>query len=202
MSRADVAEAAAGLARCLCLAGQLSPQPDTIAANGPGLPAGPAEPWNAQAANAFLDAWQEVRDLEHELRAEVTGRPEWVYRTRGPARGGSDANTNAALAAIAALAEAVDDPAAADIARRMGRRAAVVLQLPAVDEAERAQTVPARCPYCGVGMMRVFPRSGRVTCLRYGSCRDSGGHHPAGQLDVSRLTGDAIIVWADGRVTP
>jgi hypothetical protein len=197
MSRADVAEAAAELTRCFLAAKILITQPDTIAANGPGLPAGPAEPWNGQAAAAFLGAVQEARDLEHELRAEVTGRPGEVYRTRGPARGGSDANTVAAIAAIVALAEAVDDPAAADAARRMGRRATVVLQLPAVDEAELWVRVRAGCHHCGCPMMQLAPRSGRVTCIRWGRCTDHAGNHPVGVVQQS-VTGEPMVAWADG----
>lgn len=205
MSRADVAEAAAELTRCFLVAKFLTRQPDTIPANGPGLPAGPAEPWNGQAAAAFLDAVQEARDLEHELRAEVTGRPGLAYRTRGSARGGSDGNTIRAIAAIVALSEAVGDEEAADAARRMTRRAVAVGRLPAVDTADVWQQVRYPCPYCQLGMLRACMRGeryGQVTCLRYGDCRDGDGHHPVGRLDVSRLTGDTIVVWTDGRVTP
>lgn len=198
MSRADVAEAAAELSRCLLIAELLIARPDTIAANGPGLPAGPAEPWNSQAASAALDAHQEVRDLEHELRAEVTGRPHLAYRTRGPARGGSAGNTTKALAAITALAEAVDDPAAADVARRMGRRATVVLQLPAVDKAERwLQVAGARCHHCQVPMLLLAPRAGRVTCLRRGACFDHDGNHPKGFVRHG-LDGQPLVEWQDG----
>ncbi|HMH93886.1 MAG TPA: hypothetical protein VK586_22750 [Streptosporangiaceae bacterium] len=202
MSRPDVAQAAAELARCLDVAARLTARPDTIAANGPGLPAGPAQPWNTAAANACLDGAREARDLEHELRAEVTGRPQLAYRTRGRARGGSDGNTVKALAAVVALAEAVGDQDAADVARRLGQRAAAVQRLPAVDTAEPWRRVAAACPYCGYAMLGVAARSGLVHCLRGGACLDADGRPPAGSLDVSRLTGDAVIVWQDGLITP
>jgi hypothetical protein len=195
VSRADVTTAAAELTRCHAVALVLITQPDTVASSGPGTPTGSAPPWNAAAANAALDIHQDVRDLERDLRHAVTGHP-------GQPRGGSDRNTAAAIAAIVALAEAVTDGDASDAARRMTRRAVAVQQLPAVDEAERWQRISASCPYCGFPMLRVAPRSGQVTCLRYGDCSDADGHHPVGRLDVSRLTGDAIVAWADGRVTP
>jgi len=50
-------------------------------------------------------------------------------------------------------------------------------------------------------MLRVRPRSGDVTCLRYGACRDHDGHHPAGRLDISHLTSEPVIRWNDGLVT-
>jgi hypothetical protein len=57
------------------------------------------------------------------------------------------------------------------------------------------------CPYCDIDMLRVKPKAGEVTCLRYGACSDSNGQHPHGWMDVSQLTGDGIIRWADGLVT-
>jgi hypothetical protein len=77
-----------------------------------------------------------------------------------------------------------------------------ILQLPAVDEAERPQRVPADCPYCGFGMMRVFPRSGTVACLRgAGACQDSDGNPPLGVMGRSALNGEPMIKWRDGLVT-
>lgn len=46
------------------------------------------------------------------------------------------------------------------------------------------------------------PCAGKVTCLRFGACSDSNGHHPVGAMDVSRLTGDPLIRWNDGLVAP
>jgi hypothetical protein len=77
-----------------------------------------------------------------------------------------------------------------------------IQELPAVDQAEPWRRLPAQCPYCGFAMLRVRPRSGEVTCLRYGACTDADGQHPAGRLDVSRLTGEPIVQWNDGLVTP
>ena len=77
-----------------------------------------------------------------------------------------------------------------------------ILELPAIDQAERWRRVPAECPYCAFKMLRVQPRAGTVTCLRYGVCRDSDGHHPIGHVYVSAFTGDPRVHWNDGLVAP
>jgi hypothetical protein len=190
-----VADAAAALTEAITTAAQLITEPDTTPAGAIGGAAGSAPPWNTAAANALLDAHQLTRRLEASLRYAVTGHT-------GSPRGGSDANTAAAILAITRLAEAVSDDSAALAARLMDRATSAVDRLPAVDTAQVWRRVAAPCPFCGFGMLRVAPRSGQVTCLRYGACHDSEGHHPQGRLDVSRLSGEAIIVWSDGRISP
>ena len=69
-----------------------------------------------------------------------------------------------------------------------------------LDEAERAQKVPACCPYCAFPMLRVYPRSGRVACLRGGyACLDANGNAPVGHTEIGRL--GPCIIWADGLVS-
>jgi hypothetical protein len=191
-----VSDAAAALSDAITTAEALITEPDTTPAGAIGGAAGSAPPWNTAAANALLDAHQLTRRLEASLRHAVTGHC-------GSPRGGSDANTAAAIAAITRLAEAVSDDSAALAARLMDRATAAVDRLPAVDTADVwRRVVGSCCPYCGLGMLRVQARSGVVTCLRYGACSDSDGKHPVGHLGISQLTGDPLIRWNDGLVAP
>jgi len=188
-------EACADLAGWLPAAAALLAEPDagdTTAGGGPATASRP--PWNSEVAAALYDAHEGVRRLEASLRLAVTGRA-------GRRRGGSDGNTLAALDAIGSLGEAVGTGAASVAARLLGRWTTAWEQLPAVDLTETPRKVTARCPYCDFPMMRVFPRSGRVTCLRFGNCEDSDGNHPVGHLRASRLDGSACVEWADGLVT-
>lgn len=187
-------ESCASLAGWLPVAAALIAEPDADGVTGTGQP-GSRPPWNSAAASAVTDAREGVRRLEASMRLAVTGRT-------GSARGGSDANTAAAIKAIEALGHGVAPDAAAQAARILGRWSTAIQQLPAVDEIEPWRRIPATCPYCGFGMLRVAPRSGQVTCLRHGVCLDSDGRHPVGRMDVSALTGEPLIRWNDGLVAP
>lgn len=190
----SLADACADLASWLPAASDLIAEPDTDGTRSHGKP-GSKPPWNAAAAHAALDAHAGIRHIETAFRTAITGQP-------GPRRGGSDANTIAALDAIARLGEAVTTDAAAEAARILTRWATAIQQLPAIDQAERPHRVTAECPYCGFEMLRFFPRSGRVTCLRAGACEDADGNHPVGRLSPSALPGmEPGIEWADGLVT-
>lgn len=191
----SLAASCAALARWLPVAAALIADEDEDGTTGSGQP-GSAPPWNAAVAAALLDAHEGIRRLEASLRREVTGRT-------GPRRGGSDANTMAALKAIGNLGRAVDEDSAYAGARFLARWTRPIHELPAVDEAEPWRRVPAACPYCEFRMLYVQARSGRVACLRgAGACTDGDGRPPVGQLDVSQLTGDPLIRWADGLVAP
>lgn len=193
-----LAASCAAIAALLPVAAALTAEPDTGGGQGGGQPSGQPSsrpPWNGAAASAAMDAHEGVRRLEASLRLAVTGRT-------GPKRGGSDANTMAAIAAIEALGHAVSDHAEAEAARLLERWSRQIRELPDVDEAEPWRRISATCPYCGFGMLRAAPRSGQVTCLRYGQCLDSDGRHPVGHMDTSALTGHPLIRWADGLVAP
>ena len=201
----DLAAACATIARLLPVAEAMMTEPDTgipAAATGHGRAAKAAgsalsalshPPWNPAAASAVMDAHEGLRRLEASLRRDVTGK-------LGRKRPGSDANTMAALEAIEALGCAVTASSAALAARILDRWSRQIQELPAVDEAERPQRIPAACPYCHFPMLRVFPRSGQVTCLRWGACFDADGRHPVGTVEVGRLSPQ--VRWQDGLVAP
>jgi hypothetical protein len=167
-------------------------EPDTDPAPHRAQP-GSRSPANPAAENAAMDAHEGLRRLAASLRLAVNGHP-------GPKWGGSDDATAAALDAIENLGQAVTATAMAKAARILDRWSRQIQQLPAVDEAEPPQKLTAQCPYCGFRMLRVFPREGRVTCLRYGACFDADGHHPAGMMEVGRL--GPQVRWNDGLVAP
>ena len=188
----SLAASCAAIAVLLPAARALMAAPDHDGATGGGKP-GSRPPWNPAAASAAMDAHEGLRRLEASLRRDVTGHP-------GRRRGGSDANTAAALKAIEALGHAVTASAMAEAARILDRWSRQIQELPAVDEAEHAQKIPAPCPYCGFAMLRVYPREGRVTCLRKGACFDADGRHPVGTMEVGRL--GPQVRWNDGLVAP
>ena len=140
-----------------------------------------------------MDAHEGVRRLEASLRHAVTGHT-------GPRRGGSDVNTAAAITAIEALGNAVTDTAAGKAARLLDGWTAQIQQLAAVDEIDRwIRVTGAECPYCQAAMLRLAPRAGRVTCLRFGACFDGNNQHPVGFVQRG-LDGDPMVAWADGLV--
>jgi hypothetical protein len=184
-----LAEARADLETWLPVAAALIAEPDTDTSAVHGKP-GSRPPWNTQVAAAILDVHAAVRHLEAGLHAEVTGRP------RRP-RGGSDGNTLAAIQAIGDLATNASRDSIRDAERTLVRLVAPLRLLRAIDLDERFIKVRARCPYCELPMLRLGERSGRVACLRYGSCYDRNGDHPVGFITRS-VSGEAFIAWADG----
>ncbi|MBB2914881.1 hypothetical protein FHS43_006193 [Streptosporangium becharense] len=160
---------------------------------------GSPAPWHAEAGPILMDIHEGARRLEASLRREVAGQ-------LGERRGGSDANTVAALASIARLVHAVPEDGARRTARILSgwiRRAEEVRD---IGEAERweplrapAGQLPPACPYCRTFSLRVGRREGRVRCANR-RCVDGDGRPPAAVIDKNRLNGDAMLVWADGRV--
>lgn len=181
----------------------LLPEPAGIATSGTtshhkatGSPA----PWHAEAGPVLYTISEEARRLEASLRLEVAGHP-------GRRRGGSDANTVAALTAITKLVYAVPEEHARQASRIVARWVRCARQVGDVGLEERPTRVPTepgedppRCPYCGTYALRVLRGDARVWCIN-GECTDHGGKRPRGQLDRSDVNGDAMITWADGRTT-
>ncbi|MEU8278212.1 hypothetical protein ACFYOK_37405 [Microbispora bryophytorum] len=182
---------------------------------------GSPAPWHQEAGPLLLTIHDGVRDLEADLRYHVTGhtRLRVQYETVGhragrtvrrvlkgeAPRGGSDANTAAALDAITRLVHGVPD----DIARRARaqldswvRQAREVRD---IGEAEKwipihvpKGALPPACPYCKTFSLRIAQESGRVRCFN-ARCRDEKGERPRGRIDKNRLDGSAMLVWSDGR---
>jgi hypothetical protein len=188
-----LAEVCAELKRWLPEAASLLTEPDADGSTGTGQP-GSSPPWNSAAANAYFDAHALIRDTEQLFRMAITHHA-------GDPRSWSDGSTDGSLAAIESLGSVLPRDRVQRAARELNGAVTAILQLAAVDEAERAQKVAAVCPYCGFGMMRVFPRSGTVTCLRVGACLDSDGNHPTGVMGRSQLDGAPRVSWQDGLVT-
>ncbi|WP_214327866.1 hypothetical protein [Nonomuraea sediminis] len=161
---------------------------------------GSPAPWHAEAGPTLYTISEEARRLEASLRLEVTGRP-------GRRRGGSDANTVAALHAITDLVHAVPDEHARQAAHIVARWVRQARQVGDVGLEERPRRVPTPpgelpplCPYCGTWSLRVLPGDGKIWCIN-GECEDRDGRRPRGHLDRSDVTGDGMISWADGRIT-
>lgn len=186
-----LAEACADFSEAVPLAEALIHIPDTDGSSGRGQPAS-RPPWNPAAATALLDALEGARQLEQAWRSQAAGRPV-------PRR--AMAHTGTVLASLLRLAEAVSDSEQREAIVFFTRSVTTIYQLPAVDREERPQRVDWPCPYCGFAMMRLFPRDGVITCLRYGACFDTDDNHPRGRADWNRITGDAEIAWNDGLVT-
>jgi hypothetical protein len=187
----ELADACAELREALPLAEALITAPDADGTAGRCQPSS-RPPWNQAAAAALLDAVDGARRLEATWRSDAAGR---MVVVRPASAMGS------VLASLQRLAERVPQASRDEAATWLFGRVTVIKQLPAVDQAERPQEVVAPCPYCGYTMMRLYPRSGRVTCLRFGACADADGAHPVGHVTRNRLSGDAEVAWNDGLVT-
>src|SRR5438045_1920291 len=194
MTADRLSDSCAELARLLPAARALLALPAATGTTGRACP-GSRPPWQPDAADAAMNAHEGLRRLEASMRQAVTGR-------HGRRRGGSDANTSAALAAIERLGAGLTADDAARAAVILDRWSRQVSMLSAVDTAEPWRRVAgAACPYCHAPMLRVQPRAGLVTCLRYGACRDADGDHPMGRMAVSGIDGSPRVVWNDGLVT-
>jgi hypothetical protein len=197
-----LSEACADLAAWLPAATALLAEPDADGARSGGKP-GSAPPWNSAAAAAWGTAHALIRDTEQILAQAVTGRAR-------PRRGWSAGNTARALRAIGRLGAAMpqeherDGPCPCEYCRAVSDLSActtAILQLAAIDEAERPQRVRSACPYCKCPMLRAYVRARTVTCLK-ADCVDGDGAHPAGRMGYSPVDQvTPVIEWNDGLVT-
>jgi hypothetical protein len=168
---------------------------DAIRTRSSGSPA----PWHPHAGMVLLTIHEGARRLEASLRMQLTGEP-------GPRRGGSHANTVAALNAISKLVHAVPADHERRVARIVARWVRHARQVPDIGLEERWVPVPVppgqrppTCPYCKTYSLRTLPSESFVACIN-AECRDRGGRRPWGSLEISRA-GDGMIVWADERIT-
>lgn len=177
----DVAQACADLAAWYPAIRALTTQPDTSTVTGRHQPCS-RPPWNSAAANAWTDIHAGARELERDLRYQVTGTL--------LERGGSDQNTLEAISAVARLSEAAGDDQVT--LRLVDRWIIAAEQLPAIDLSEPARKLAGViCERCDREMVAAWPRSGRVAC--YG-CRAKG-------VIVPGTVSDGYVAWDDGTVT-
>lgn len=196
-----IAEHVAELLDLLAVLAELLPEPiadpttgNTTRRDVTGSPA----PWHSEAASILLDVHEGVRRLEASMRRDVTGR-------LGRRRGGSDANTAAALQAIRALAHGLDDELAEHAARILRVWISHAHQIRDIDlEPSWAPlpsipgTPPPACPYCRTYSLRFARQSGAVRCANP-RCRDTDDNRPYGLIEQGKYTGRAMLVFADGR---
>lgn len=192
---ADLAET---LAACLATAEELISHPDQTGAEFI-TGAGSTEsqpPWNAAAADAILTPHYELRVLERDLRAMVTGAARL--------RGGSAGNTAEALAALPALATALPTETVSLILAKLDRWVHLTMALPAVDglAAWEPIPVPSGRPVCLDGCGTTLRRSVAyrvVACIKP-ACRGiRDGRRPWGRI-AHDPEGGHHIRWSDGRV--
>lgn len=155
-------------------------------------------PWNPDAAGAYLTIHAGARELEQNLRYRVTGHT-------GEDRGGSTANTRAALAAITSLVYAVDELAVRDAANQVAAWLRAARQLRDIDRQDKwvplprvKGYLPPACDYCDTYSLRMNRRTGVVRCSNP-ACTDEDGNQPAARMLIGRYSGQGTLVWRDGR---
>jgi hypothetical protein len=159
-----------------------------------------SEPWQGEAAAVYWAIHFGARRLEEDMR-HAAGIP-----PHDPARGGSNANTNFALTAIADLGVSVPEPHLRDAMRQVERWANMIGRLSDIDQADMWTPVPRQpgamppaCPYCGLFTLRMSIRREIVRCFNP-PCRDNDNHPPVARMERGRLTGDGMLVFGDGTV--
>ncbi|MCK2214269.1 hypothetical protein MF672_010770 [Actinomadura sp. ATCC 31491] len=160
---------------------------------------GSPAPWHPEAGPLLYTISEEARRLEASLRREVTGHT-------GERRGGSDANTVAALDAIVALSYGVPEASARRAGAIVSRWIRSARQVTAVGLEARPTRIPVPpgqpqppCPYCNTFSLRVLPHDRAIWCIN-GDCTDLAGRRPRGRLGYDHL-GDPMIVWDDGHIS-
>lgn len=160
-----------------------------------------APPWNAAAADSVLTPHAGLRELENEARAELGLDP--------VTRGGSDANTQAAVSAVVSLSAALPRESQAYYARRMDRWAQIGLSLAAVAVTRLPQWlviylpgggVAPDCPYCATASLRRHNAWGIVACLFIPCPCARHGRRPFAEIDTRG--GRFCWRWPDGLVQP
>jgi len=205
-----VREACTLLASYLPRLERLAPEPDVAAPAAPGMAARPPAaplPGNAAALFALTSVHATARQLEGVLKYAAGAR------RGGPlaVRGGSDANTLAALDAIGALAEIADDDLYRLVIAELEQRLDEARSVAAIDEAQRWRHLRGRaCPYCGclvtlkVALDARGRPTGHVECFAGaradgGRCLDGNGLRPVAAMGTDER-GRPVLAWADGRV--
>lgn len=219
----DITVAGDALLTALTMAEVMVFYPDVMPSGPIGGAAGSAPPGNAQAFQVVMVTHAGVRELERELREQVSGS---VIE-----RGGSDANTVLALQAIAKLTAQASDEDRAYAMRMIHGWTVQAQRLPGIDEATRWARIrlatrcaecraklppppadcgqcgeppplPPACPYCGTYELRLAESQYVVACF-YVDCpwRDEHGERAMARLDLSALPPHGpVLRWPDGVV--
>lgn len=150
-------------------------------------------PWNATAADAVLDLHAEIRQLEASMQREA-GLP---VRHRG----GSGANSTAAVNNLCQLAHAVCDDSVRIAVRSLSswtRRAKIALDI--TEMPRRLPRTPGQpepvCPFCRCHTLRIRPLEGLIQCI--GDCTDDQGRKPVAHMEYSGHLSGWVLVWQDG----
>lgn len=151
--------------------------------------------WNTQAAYLLLDVHIGARELELNIRYQVSGSI-WI-------RGGSTGNTISCLRNLPSLAAGVPHDVAAGAVRKTGSwvfRGQLVLGQ--VEPLSRLPRLPGEaepcCPFGNhKGTLRVRHASGVVACI-HPACRDANNQRPVGRIELGAYSGEPVIAWADG----
>lgn len=149
-------------------------------------------PWHSTAANLTQDFHAEVRRLEVNMAALVTG-------IQGVRRGGSDKNTQLAIKAIVNLAESVDDQVVRGVLGfldRWVRRAEAVFS---PDKGlHRVPREPGeaelRCPWCDFQTMRWQPATGIIVCVNP-ECHTDDGIRPRWMAKYTLDDNEMRFTW-------
>ncbi len=190
----DLKQACTDLGRWIAVAESLLPQPDEQPSERAGSTPFSRPPWNGEVASALFQAHADIRDLEAEMRLEVTGTVRRMSDRAG--------NTGQVLTAIASMEVSVTRPHCDRAVRLLTTLALAIKRLPAVDEALRwerirssAGSLPPVCPFCECFSLRVAVQAGMVACFNP-TCYDENGERPQGNLELSRLDGSPVLVWS------
>ncbi len=149
-------------------------------------------PWHGAAAGLIHDFYAEVRRIEVNLKAHITG-------IRGIRRGGSDGNTRMALQSIANFAVSEDTQTVVGVLGYIDswiRKAEGVFnpdlglhRLPREPEEKEM-----RCPYCEYLTMRWQPATGIIVCVNP-ECRNGDGARPRWLAEYA-VSGDELqFTW-------
>lgn len=149
-------------------------------------------PWHSTAAWLISEYYAEVRRLEVNLKAELTG-------IRGVRRGGSDGNTRMAAQSINNLVVSADDQIAMGVLgffERWNRKAQAVFN-PDLG-LHRIPREPGdgelRCPWCEYQTMRWQPATGIIVCVNP-ECRNDEGVRPRWRADYDIVGDQMQFTW-------
>jgi len=166
------------------------------ASGSPGKPGARLTSWNTAVAWVILDVHAGARELEQDLKYRLTGN----IRERG----GSDANTKAALDSVVSLAagggEWELDHAVRSVERWCWRARLALGEIePWVHVPRMPGQRAARCPFCTYATLRMKPLSGVLRCVNP-ACVDTDGQRPVGRVEFGAGFGEPMLVWASGDI--